>query len=215
MCGSAIATTLEIDPSKDASLPHGNAQQAATNYGSSQYLMLTSEGSDVALIQFNLASIPTNAIIDSAVLQLHAEATIPGAGFIVNRNTTAWDEATVTWNSRPTYSDQDGLVYLQSVSAQYQIDLTNWVGNWVAGFYSNQGITLTTQYHDPVQETPDPLQEHGPYTAPTIYSREYVDLSLRPQLCIDYHVVPEPSAFAVLACGMVGILTRTRKRRSS
>ncbi|MGI6295626.1 MAG: hypothetical protein ACOX3G_06020 [Armatimonadota bacterium] len=30
-----------------------------------------------------------------------------------------------------------------------------------------------------------------------------------------WNPVPEPSAFAVLACGLVGILTRTRKRRNS
>lgn len=36
-----------------------------------------------------------------------------------------------------------------------------------------------------------------------------------PVMSVLWQPVPEPSAFAVLACGLVGILSRTRKRRSS
>lgn len=209
-CSFASATTFTARPCQDASLLHGDNQQARTNYGTSQYLMMTSENSDMAIIQFDLGAIPTTAVIESATLQLYAEAGILGACFATYRNMTAWDEDTVTWDTRPTCSNTDNWIYLRFISPENQIDLTDYVTKWITWGYSNEGITLTTRYFDLLDGEP------YPDIAPTIYSREYSDVSLQPLLTINYHMpeVPEPSSILALLCGIAGTgMVRCFKRK--
>jgi hypothetical protein len=75
---------------------------------STWWKIMTSWGSsgdleDAGIVEFDLSSIPASSTIVSANLELYNLGSSADPREIgVFRNTSAWNEATVTWNSRPT-----------------------------------------------------------------------------------------------------------------
>jgi hypothetical protein len=210
VCGSATAVTIRVDASGDAWLPHESEQQANANFGSSEYLLTaagaTENNPGAGVIGFDLSGIPSDAIIESAVLTLHGSGFSSGQFFVVHRNTASWDESTITWNTRPTISADDAWIFLGDVGS-HGLDLTSYVYSWVSGEYSSYGMTIDCHVSQPLE---------GPYVeyhTPTVYSRESADALNHPSLLVDYRVVPEPSALTALASGLIGVLTQARKRR--
>jgi N-acetylneuraminic acid mutarotase len=94
---------------------------------------------DRQLIQFDLSSIPANAILTHAGINLFANpnpVTIPSANygtnnsFVIQRITSPWNEQTVTWNTKPTAVNLNQVTVPQSSSANQNcldIDVTNLV----------------------------------------------------------------------------------------
>ena len=56
------------------------------------------------LVRFDLSSLPSDAIIDSASLQLYLESSggLNPVGLALYPVSSPWDESTVTWNTMPT-----------------------------------------------------------------------------------------------------------------
>ena len=72
-CGSASANTINLNPIADAWIELGHGQ-ANVNNGTSTSMVVDRETTDLqrALILFDLNSIPSGAIINSAILKLQA-----------------------------------------------------------------------------------------------------------------------------------------------
>jgi hypothetical protein len=101
-----------------------------------------------ALIKgFDLSSIPSTATIhradfriDDVLVDYHASTEHT---FTVYAITSAWDPATVTWSSRPTYGDAYGSVVIPAGGGtQYVIDIAPLVQGWVDGTIPRYGIML-------------------------------------------------------------------------
>ena len=113
-----------------------------------------------SLLEFDLTSIPANAVIDSAYLKLYADLNnagqngIPGqptygsdnAGF-VSRITQSWTENSVTWNNQPATTLQNQVVIPQSVSGaeNYVLDVTSMVQDMINNPASSYGFLLREQ----------------------------------------------------------------------
>ena len=140
---------------------HYGASTASNNYGtavqSAAYAIPSVAqpgGLNVnrALMHFDLSSIPTNATITDAKLDLYAYGTIgsyPGHygtanNALIERVTSSWAENTVTWNTQPTSTsiNQVPLAGTTNATLDYlNINVTTLVQD-IAASPSNNGIIL-------------------------------------------------------------------------
>ncbi|PUA36900.1 hypothetical protein C8Z91_23120 [Paenibacillus elgii] len=107
----------------------------------------TNQGESRTLIQFDLSSIPQNAIVTKATMYLKQfESWYPynrSYTTMVHRITEPWDEYAVTWNRQPNH---DGNYIYQNVSHSSDMwqnwDITEYAKNWVTGAYPNYGMKI-------------------------------------------------------------------------
>jgi hypothetical protein len=137
------------------------------------------------LMQFDLSFILTTATIDSAFLDLHAnlagQVMPPMQGMDAShlrRITSSWNAATVTWNTEPTYSNQNAIA-LPAATNGYQ-DYLHWdvlplVRDMVANPSSSFGFEI---------ELDNPVY----YTAMVFASSDYPTSSLHPSLKVCYRL---------------------------
>lgn len=137
------------------------------------------------LMQFDLSFIPTTAMIDSAFLDLHANLAaqvmppMQGSNAAhLRRITSSWNAATVTWNTEPTYTNQNAIA-LPSASNGYQ-DYLHWdvlplVRDMVATPASSFGFEI---------ELDNPVF----YTSMVFASSDYPTGSLHPSLKVCYRI---------------------------
>ncbi len=107
------------------------------------------------LIQFNLSSIPTSAVVTSAVLSLYGDTSTSNSEGSSGSNaaylkmiTSTWQENTVTWNNQPTTSTTNQVTLAQSTSTSQNypsINVLNFVQNWVTSPTTNYGMMLQLQ----------------------------------------------------------------------
>lgn len=137
------------------------------NYGASDVLKVQGGGnSQRALMQWAIASIPSEANIVSAIMTLFVPSVESSTAATVNvhRVTAAWTEGTgagnetgdgATWNMANGSAawanaggDYDGAVSaaqtVGGANAQYPWDITGLVSAWHAGTYPNNGLILVT-----------------------------------------------------------------------
>ncbi|NOZ72214.1 MAG: DNRLRE domain-containing protein, partial [Chloroflexi bacterium] len=153
--------------------------QPNSNFGSDATLELSYSKIDVAkeevsLVKFDLSSLPSGAVIDSATLQLYLDSTA-GASPVnigVYFVTSSWNESTVTWNTFPT-AETLGLSGSVDNSAGYKSwNITSYAQSWLDGT-ANNGVYL-----------------RGP-TDGTYYGRTFKSREGRiypPLLAITYHI---------------------------
>jgi hypothetical protein len=107
-----------------------------------------------SIIEFDLTSIPTNAIIDSASLYLFADPTNMQGGHYgtgnsgwLRRITQAWNVNTVTWNNQPAYNTTDEVNIPAPLSQQqdYVLDVSTIAQGMVSNPSSNFGFLLMLQ----------------------------------------------------------------------
>lgn len=128
-------TTLTLTPSQDAAIGyHDGANTAGNNYGSAvqaaAYCIPAAAAPppgvnmNRALFDFNLSSIPANATLVSAKLNLYATGPIgslqghTGANAsYLERITQSWGEFSVTWNNQPATTSQNNIILPQSTSS--------------------------------------------------------------------------------------------------
>lgn len=178
-----------------------------TNFNSSGYVMQNWQGafSAAGLIQFDLGSIPVGSTILSASLTLfHEFNEQDGITFDLYANTSSWDEATTTYNTRPGF-DPNPVSSLTINDFDSGVDRT-WdvtavVQAWYSGALANDGLTLL--------RSPD--QSPWPYFA----GSGFADLSRRPRLEVTFQPIPEPAALTSLACGLAlaGLAPARRRAR--
>jgi hypothetical protein len=181
------AGAASLIPNADATL---RSWHPATNYGAeptieASYGEIDVPTAEFSLIRFDLAAVlPPEAIIDSAALEL---LTISGVGLdpitLDARLVTAeWQEATVTWETRPTTTRGQLEILASSAvpavgGALVSWDLTYFAKGWHSGRGGNYGIELS-----------GPLS--GGLYRRLFASRE--DAAHTPRLIISYHL-PTPT----------------------
>jgi hypothetical protein len=183
---AGAASTVTLYPTADA---YVNEALPSNNYNSATLwpVARSAAGQErYTLLQFDLSSIPANSVIDSAELRMWLDTATgpPTVSVGVARVSIAWNEATVTWNTRPPDQCCWGTLDVGQPSTDYQVwDIRTLVNNWVRGNFQNRGIAV-----------------HGPASGE--FERLFTATGgRRPRLVVQYvpptpTVTPSPSASA-------------------
>jgi hypothetical protein len=143
-------------------------------------------------IAFDLSSIPTNAIVDSAFLNLYySQAVIDifyqastyfdghvgDTRFWVQKITQPWSASTITWNNQPTTTviNQIGVPVHTSKTQNYKIDVKTFVQDMVLNPVNNHGFMLK-------------LQNETPYTLVALTSSDDANPNIRPKIQVFYRL---------------------------
>ena len=99
-----------------------------------------------ALLQFDVSSIPDDAVIMSAHLSMYQFEDASDEEFNVSTHqiTTPWDYITVTWNNQPHYNktSESTRPVTPGVTHWISWDIKNLVQGWVSGSITNNGLVL-------------------------------------------------------------------------
>ncbi len=140
-----IQSTVTLTAVADATL---KSWQPDANFGSEQTLEIGHSEIDgpqstAILLRFDVSSLPANAIIDSASLELYLESSsgLDPVGLGIYYVNDAWTEAGVTWNTAPTVATT-GLNWQVDSALGYKSHggLGSWVSAWMAG--ANNGVMV-------------------------------------------------------------------------
>ncbi|MBD3368098.1 MAG: DNRLRE domain-containing protein [Candidatus Eisenbacteria bacterium] len=99
-------------------------------------------------------------------------ATAEERTILVGRITEFWGENSVTWDDSLATSGA-AIAEASYDSLWYEIDITDYVDDWISGLYSNQGVEIDT--------SEDPTASQFIFA-----SREYAEEDKRPMLVLDY-----------------------------
>ena len=132
-------------------------------------------------IQFDLSSVPENARVIYAYLDLYQYATSGTENFIIDLHkvTSEWQEGTINWNSQPTYSTEaeDSVTITVGAVTGKSWEIDDLVQGWLNGTISNYGMALID------------ADETSVDTLAYFYSSDYIDdTAKRPELEIDYYI---------------------------
>ncbi|MBN1971798.1 MAG: DNRLRE domain-containing protein [Candidatus Delongbacteria bacterium] len=160
------------------------SQLPDTNYADNQYFSLGNLSASVFLrghLQFDVSSIPTDAVIVHADLKLYQYQTIGTEGFIIGLHQVneSWEESVITWNNQPDYLPSPESIVTITVGATTWLswDITALLQGWVDGSISNYGILL--------KDTDEPLGD----TFIRCYTSDYTTNPTQcPKLEITYYV---------------------------
>lgn len=136
------------------------------------------------LIDFDMSEIPVGAQITNAVLYLYwdpvstnpGHSTLSGTNAsIVQRITSNWTEATVTWNTQPTITTTNQVFVPQSSSGtqNYEINITNLVKDYHNDPSGSFGFLVR-------------LQTETVYRSIIFASGDHSNFNLHPKLVVDY-----------------------------
>ena len=196
---SISQTTVTLQPGssgKDAMVV-GHPTYANTNYGSltqHQIQYWTISGSTMTkrnYLEFDLSSIPENAIVLSADLTLYGQSfqtILSGSNALYIRKVTeSWDESTLTWNNKPasTSTGQISVAHAGNSTADDVFDVTDHVQEFVSRPCNNFGWEFRLQ------------NETTLYSKRFYYSSDYTVASKRPKLVVDYILPMELDAYTV------------------
>lgn len=178
-------TCLTLQPNASAGKDTFIREDSAnSNYGSNNDLIVKTESGKLrrVLLQFDLGTIPSTALISSATLSLYAYDVKDGNATINARKiTTAWSENSVTWNS-PWSSNGgdfgpvvDSEEFVKDIEGNWNSwDITSLATDWKNSPSSNYGVLLESPVTNPKNET-------------KFYSSDYTsNTSLRPKLQVCY-----------------------------
>ncbi len=211
------AVSLTLYPTHDSEIiwslgtgPGGSVLSDA-NYGNTQYLTVNSGApgaptmyigaNSYGLVQFDTSSIPMGSSVESASLTLYQGSSAGFSGRTVSLYpiTSAWDESTVTYNTRPSWdtAEVSSLVIPDPFINQYRTwDVTGVVQDWVDGLIENFGL-ITSDVHINVGST----TRH--YIR--FYSSEAGGINLDPRLEISFTPIPAPATLLLLGSGLAGL----------
>ncbi|MFI5221767.1 MAG: DNRLRE domain-containing protein [Bacteroidia bacterium] len=194
-------TTLTLRPNaatgKDATI---TSLTAGSNYGTDPDLAAiawTNGGNSFierGLVGFDLSSIPQNAIISGATLSLYCNPASTNTQLnsgsnscLLQRITSTWTEAAVTWNNQPATTSVNQVTLLQSTSTTQNypnIDVTNLVTDMINNPSTSFGFMLK-------------LSNETTYRSMVMSSSDHSDSTKRPMLIITY-TVPAPCTNSVV-----------------
>ena len=139
--GSLTAVYGQITPSADA---YTNTAAPTTNYRA-QPLLDVDGASQIAYIQFNLASIPATASLSKATLKLYVNSVATAGSFNVDYVHGAWTENQIDSGNAPPLGGAiaSNVSITTSEKNQYVlVDITPAVQAWLSGSEANDGIAL-------------------------------------------------------------------------
>ena len=231
---SAAAATLTMFPAADATLyedPAGSVANGAGEFLFAGRTNLATNPSRRSLLRFDVSELPAGAVITSASLRLHMLAVVTSEAAVnLHRVTAAWTAGSsdpigneaggvpatagdATW-LHASFSNilwtAPGGDAVAAPSASVLIgtisDYYTWTGSglladvqaWAANPPANFGWLLRTD-------------ESVPFTAKRFESGNSLTAALRPLLTVEYTIVPEPAAVALLAAA---VLTAARRKRA-
>ncbi len=100
------------------------------------------------MIEFDLFSLPTTAVVSSATLNLygtggHNSSYRPNDSYLY-LNTGAWNEQTLTWNTQPAHTSTNSIYMAATTTTNQNVSLnvTSQVQNWVQNPTGNYGWKL-------------------------------------------------------------------------
>ena len=186
---SALAqTTLTLQPDASAGKDAGVSSLGPTsNNGLSDQINAiawTSGGPFTVrtLIDFDLSSLPADAVITSADLTLYFN---PDASSIyqnqganalwIERINSSWDETAVTWNTQPTVTTTNrvSIPASTSVTQNYTMGITQLIKDIIANPASSYGLRMS-------------LQTETAYASVMMSSSDHSNAALHPKLDICY-----------------------------
>ncbi|MBK9508276.1 MAG: S8 family serine peptidase [Cytophagaceae bacterium] len=163
------------------------------NYGSLEDLLIYSwtqsglENVSRSVIKFDLSILPPNIVIDSVFLSLYNNPTSAysgprdasnnvAEGYFIHRVTSNWDEMAVTWNTRPSFSEDNkvSVIVPSNKSSNYEnINVTNLYRDIYNSLPENYGIMLK-------------FWTESPYRSIVLASSDNPNQNIRPKLVIYY-----------------------------
>lgn len=144
-----VQAQTNISANKDSFLSSLNAN---TNYGFSQTMGLGyAFGSFNAmrmLMEFNISSLPANAIIDKAEIFIYQQSVVPpgdaSMGFKAQYMKSQWSEGSVTWNNANYLGGAViGIADVTNTLGWKTGDVTDLVESWYSGAQPNYGLIVT------------------------------------------------------------------------
>jgi len=138
LAGSAYA---QITPLGDS---YTNTADATTNYGAKTLLDFDG-ATQIAYIQFDLASIPATASISQATLKLYVNTVTTADSFNVDYVNGAWAESTIDASNAPPLGGTIASninVTTEDKNQYLLINVTSAVQAWLSGAETNNGIAL-------------------------------------------------------------------------
>jgi len=179
-----VDPTVEIQPDATSGKDTYISELSPTvNYGSDDVISAGSDSTNPqrrALLQFDLASIPANSSVTSAILALYlySVSTSIDINITTHRITDSWDESAVNWNIQPGHhTEAVGTTAVGAVSATYNFTITSLVSLHVASPSTNYGVML---------KSPETTASERK----TFRSSDYSDSTQRPKLTVIYNVPP-------------------------
>ncbi|EYF02104.1 choice-of-anchor L domain-containing protein [Chondromyces apiculatus] len=123
-----------------------------------------------ALVQFDLSFVPAGAAVTSATFGIFQEYTANLSTINIHQALAAWTESTVTAGNFANAYDPAVLASFNTVSgsAAHAIDVTDIVGDWVAGTEGNHGFFL--------EEASSSLHSYRSSEHPNVSQRPYLHL---------------------------------------
>ncbi|CAG1771628.1 hypothetical protein BAC2_01842, partial [uncultured bacterium] len=123
---------------------HVRQNSPTVNYSNTTYLrtgrVLAPSDAYQTLIQYDISALPANATIVTATLELYAPvSSTPNLRAYAALG--SWSEATVTWNTKPTYSSDYGSQTVNGLG-WHKWNVTSLVQQWKAGTRTNYGFLL-------------------------------------------------------------------------
>jgi Collagen triple helix repeat (20 copies) len=117
----------------------------ASNFGTATAINVG--GGNTALIQFDLSGLPAGlaaANINKASMTFYVNTVAISGAVDIAQVTSAWTEASVNNNSRPTYLSPFLLGVPTTTPRQYvTVDVTQLVKDWVTGVATNYGVQIS------------------------------------------------------------------------
>lgn len=136
---AAGPTTVALVATADARVQGGSPD---VGFGGG-YLWAGTTNGHMAYVQFDLLALPADAVISAAELRLSFQGTYDGAANVeLGRNDGPWDEAGVTWNTRPASTFSGVTRPVGDDPAIISWPATPLVQAWHAGTLPNYGFAL-------------------------------------------------------------------------
>jgi hypothetical protein len=204
-------TTVTLSVSQDVAIGyHDGAGTANNNYGSAiqnaAFCIASTQApppgvnSNRALIAFNLSTIPANATVTSAFLNLYATGpygTVQGhfgnSASFLERITQSWQEFTATWNNQPNSTSLNSVVLPQATSSAQDylnINVLNLVQDMINNPTAGYGFKLR-------------LVAENVVNGLLFCSKDHPDAPRRPKLVVTYITCtqnPQPTLSNLSIC---------------